>query len=265
MFDLDWTVDYEPLSSLTSSNEFEERYLPPVVDIKEEEIESIPNEDESIKKKRGRPKGSIKLMDIKIEVKEEEMNSTDDEKADISIKRKRGRPKGSLTSVKKEPEQTNIEIKQELNDDEPMKAKRGRPKGSKQEAQSTLNHNEPSDVFAKRKTGRPRNSTKQIDVEIKQEEYIEPTLNEDEKVDLSIQKRSRSSIKSLIKETEEGITTPNRRGRKRKIIMDDENDKQHEESSIDNGNLSIRRSSRPRKTPTFEPISIPTSKTNSQV
>jgi hypothetical protein len=262
-------VDYEPLSSLTSSNEFEERYLPPVVDIKEEEIESIPNEDESIKKKRGRPKGSIKLMDIKIEVKEEEMNSTDDEKADISIKRKRGRPKGSLISVKKEPDQTNIEIKQELNDDEPMKTKRGRPKGSIKEVQSTLNHNETSDVFAKRKTGRPRNSTKQIDAEIKQEEqYIEPTLNEDEKVDLSMKKRSRNSTKSLIKETEEVITTPTRRGRKRKIILEENpNDdyskvEENEESSVDNGNLSIRRSSRPRKTPTFDPT---TSKTNSQV
>jgi hypothetical protein len=217
-----------------------------------------------MKKKRGRPKGSIKLMNIKIEVKEEEMNSTDDEKADISIKRKRGRPKGSLASVKKEPDQSNIEIKQELNDDEPMKTKRGRPKGSIKEVQSTLNHNETSDVFAKRKTGRPRNSIKQIDAEIKEE----PTLNEDEKVDLSMKKRSRNSTKSLIKETEEVITTPTRRGRKRKIILEENpNDdyskvEENEESSVDNGNLSIRRSSRPRKTPTFEPT---TSKTHSQV
>ncbi|CAF1505452.1 unnamed protein product, partial [Rotaria sordida] len=62
----------------------------------------------------------------------------------------------------------------------------------------------------------------------------------------------------------------------RKIIMEDnsndenskieDNDKQHEESFIDDTNLSVvRRSSRPRKAPTIEVTSVISSKTVSQV
>jgi len=102
----DWIVDYEPFSSLPSSNEFEDCYLPSVVEVKEEEEEE--QEVGSIKKKRGRPKASInnEINQVEMEIKQEEEEefdpiSSDDEKQDIPIKRKRGRPKGSIVSLKK--------------------------------------------------------------------------------------------------------------------------------------------------------------------
>jgi hypothetical protein len=260
-FDIDWIIDYEPFSSLTPSNEFEECYLPPLMDVKEEEEEE---HVEPIKKKRGRPKVSI---NNEVEIKREEENidqiltDNDDEKIDIPIKRKRGRP-----SLKKEVKQIDIEIKQEeeeiepiSNDDETMKKKRGRPRSSiksltkektpveieikeeKQEVEIT------SEVSPKKKVRRPRSSIKQMNMEIKLEEEI------------STKKRGRNSGKSFTKtskQIEEEIT-PNRRGRKRKILVEentsDENDKQHEESSV-------RRSSRPRKAPSLDPTFVAPSK-----
>jgi hypothetical protein len=160
-----------------------------------------------------------------------------------------------------------------------MKKKRGRPpktslkpltkviKEENQEVELPSNHNETSNTSIKRKRGRPRSSTKPVDIEIKTEE-IEPTPNEDEKADISTKKRPgrpRSSTKSVTKSTDiEEVITPVHRGRKRKITME-ENDKQQEESSTDNTNLSIRRSSRPRKSLTIESSFILDSKTPTQV
>ncbi|CAF1411671.1 unnamed protein product [Rotaria sp. Silwood1] len=327
----DWTVDYEPFSSLSPSDEFEKCYLPSAIDMKEEDIKPIVNDDEkldeSIKKKRGRPKGSVNSIknekpqiEMEIEQEEEEETepvSTDDEKPDIPIKRKRGRPKGSINSPKKEikqekeeEEEKNEPMSHDDDDDEkpnePIKKKRGRPKGSiksltnvknqvyieikeeKHEVELTLNHNQTNDMLTKRKPGRPKSLTKEIDMNIKEEE-IEYTSIEYESIEESIKKkrgRPRGSVKSVsntknqieleIKnEPNEQVITTTRRGRKRKIITEDnnnnenskieDNDQQHEESFIDDANLSIRRSSRPRKAPTIEPTSVLTSKTISQV
>ncbi|CAF3188709.1 unnamed protein product [Rotaria sp. Silwood2] len=317
----DWKIDYEPFSSLSPSDEFEKCYLPPVIDMKEEDIEPILDEDdkqdESIKKKRRRPKSSFKSIknekcQIEMEIKhEEEIEpiSTDDEKPDIQIKRKRGRPKGSIKSLKKEIQQKEEEKVEPMSHDdkkpnEPIKKKRGRPKGSiksltkeksqvdveikeeKLEVESILNH-ETNDILIKAKVGRSKSLTKQIDMDIK-EENNEFTPMEDEKSEESIKKkrgRPRGSVKSLHNtknqieleirnEPKEEVITPARRGRKRKIIAEDnsndesseieDNDKQNEESFTDDASLSVRRSSRPRKTPTMEPTSVSSSKTMSQ-
>ncbi|CAF4212614.1 unnamed protein product, partial [Rotaria sordida] len=168
--------------------------------------------------------------------------SYNDEKPNESIKKKRGRPKGSIKSLTKEKNQVDIEIKEEKHEIEPI-----------------LNHNETNDVLIQRKPGRPKSLTKQIDTNIN--ESVEFTPIEYEKPEELIRKkrgRPKGSIKSLnntknqieleIKnEPKEEIITPARRGRKRKIIMEDnsndenskieDNDKQHEESFIDDTNL----------------------------
>ncbi|CAF4103278.1 unnamed protein product, partial [Rotaria sp. Silwood1] len=81
-----WTVDYEPFSSLSPSDEFEKCYLPPAIDMKEEDIKPIVNDDEildeSIKKKRGRPKGSVNSIknekpQIEMEIEQEEEEETE--------------------------------------------------------------------------------------------------------------------------------------------------------------------------------------------
>ncbi len=70
------------------------------------------NAEVPMKRKRGRPKRSTKLvnneidMTIKKEDKEVESMSNRDEKPDLPAKRKRGRPKGSgKSSIKKEEKQ----------------------------------------------------------------------------------------------------------------------------------------------------------------
>ncbi|CAF4692334.1 unnamed protein product, partial [Rotaria magnacalcarata] len=68
---------------------------------------------------------------------------------------------------------------------------------------------------------------------------------------------------------EEAITPTARRGRKRKIVTeensnDEDNDTQNEESFGDKENLSTRRSARPRKSVTTESMSTGNSKTSSQ-
>ncbi|CAF3842441.1 unnamed protein product [Adineta steineri] len=235
----DWAIDYEPFSSLLPTNDFEERYLPLVVDTKHEEndIESTPTENESVKKRRGRPKSSIKLMNneknhIEMEIKQEEdeeeedtePNSNDNEKSTESLKKKRGRPRGSIASSKK----IDVKVKQEeeeedtnpiSNDDESMKKKRGRPKTSikslakeqiqmntaikkeKQEVELTSGQNEISNGLTKKRPGRPpRSSIKQIDMKIK-EEKVEPISTEDTKSEISTKKR-RGRPRSLTKPIE---------------------------------------------------------------
>ena len=79
------------------------------------------NSDVPIKRKRGRPKGSTKLLKNEIEITSN----------DVSIKRKPGRPRRSTKSFNKQEEK---EIEPMSNDDEkpdlPIKRKRGRPRGS---------------------------------------------------------------------------------------------------------------------------------------
>ena len=238
---LDWTVDYEPLASLASTNEFEERYLPQISDVKDENSDNEvikqeehftddePEKEEEQKvciaarPKRGRGKVS-QIIPVEVEIKKEkeeeeeeeeaEPMSTDEDKTETPSKRRRGRPKSQTTPVKEEPIFNDEEKLSES-----MKKRRGRP---------------------------PRGSIKPVKIEPKEE--LET-------------KRKCDRMKKKV-EIEEEIT-PNRRGRKRKTMVeehvDEENEKQNEEKSL-------RRSSRPRKTPTLlEPASVLTSKTNSQV
>lgn len=276
---------------MTPSNEYEKLYLPIITNIKEEEeenVEPMVDDDEPIKKKRGRPKGSIRNHS-EVEVKHEEQQevdptSTDDETVETPAKRKRGRPRGSIASFKKEVKEEEEEEPVVNNDEEfnePMKKKRGRPKGSIKSPKKEKNHqiNIPIkeekhdivttttnhiDTLTKRKSIRSKSITKQED--------MDTTMNEDEKLNESIKKkrgRQRASIKNE-PEPKEEVITPGRRGRKRKIITEDnsndenskieESDTLNGESINENANASIRRSARPRK-----PVAVDNVKNNSQV
>jgi hypothetical protein len=229
------------------------------VDVKkEEEIEATSTDDETPMKKRlTRPKSLKKeKTPVKVKVKEEEIEPTSND--DEPMKKKRGRPRGSTKLLTKEKNQMDVDIKEEV--------------------EPTLNNNIAHVTPTKNRPGRPRSSTKslskatkQINMEIKEEE-VEPTLNnDDEKLDIPIKKtsgRARNSSKLLNKnktqvdiKIKEEVITPARRGRKRKSVIEGSNNDEefkpdeHEESSTDNANLSIRRSSRPRKAPALEPTS----------
>lgn len=256
---IDWTIDYEPFTSIIPSNEFEELYLPPLMDIKEEGIDDEDEEIEPVKKKRGRPKGSISngidAMEVEIkrevEDQEEEEDETDAEKIAIPVKRKRGRPKGSTTPMKIEPKSIEVEIKQEeeeeeiagmSNDEEPMKKKRGRPRSSiKQETDHNISE-------SKKRVGRTKNSSKAVKEEEGEELDIVST-------NLSRKTRTRNSIKPATKLEPEITST--RRSRKSQIPREensvDETSKSHDESSV-------RRSTRPRKAPIIESTSVIPSK-----
>ncbi len=90
--DIDWIIDYQPFSSLSPSNEFEQCYSPIPVDV------PVP-----IKQKRGRPKRSI---DNQIDLTIKQHICNDEKVPDLSIKRKRGRPrKSEQISIEKEETQ----------------------------------------------------------------------------------------------------------------------------------------------------------------
>ncbi|CAF4771254.1 unnamed protein product, partial [Rotaria socialis] len=136
----------------------------------------------------------------------------------------------------------------------------------------------------KTKPGRQKSIAKQqIDADIKSED-IEMAPNGDDNLNESMKKkrgRPRSSVRSIKKEKTEIETevksepkeeaiTPARRGRKRKIVTeensnDEDNDTQNEESFVYKENLSTRRSARPRKSIATESTSAGNSKASSQV
>jgi len=137
----------------------------------------------------------------------------------------------------------------------------------------TPTDNEISDIPTKRKRGRPKGSTKLL------KEDIEITSNDDEKLNVTTKRRWRqprclkkslnNKIDVLIQKEENQTRT--RHGRKRNSIVDENNnnkkfkmDKDHnhqDKTSMDGISLTLRRSSRFRKSSTMEPVS----KTVSQV
>ena len=212
-------------------------------------------------------KKEIKQEDEEEEVEKIEPTLNADEKPNEPMKKKRGRPKGSIKSLNNEKNPVNVEIKEE-----------------KQEISSILNTHEPSDVLIKKKPGRQKSITKQpIDADMKSEE-IEMTPNDYENLNESMKKkrgRPRSSVRSIKNEktdietevkseSKDEVIAPARRGRKRKIVTDEnsndeDNDTQNEESFVVKGNLSTRRSARPRKSVAAESTSTGNSRTPSQV
>ena len=217
----DWTIDYEPLASSTPSNEFEERFLSTLINVKTEDEEEIevkePLVEEAPKKKRGRPRASTKVSaensePMEIEVKKEENNNDDDEDEDVSTKKRRGRR--SVASVNK------VEVKEEpvLKEVEPSKPKRGRGRASvkevKQERAGSVSYDdEPAEPLPKKRSARPSRNAKKAPVKVKVEDE---------------------------EEEEEEEEQPTRRGRKRKNSI--------EETS----SARVRRSSRPRKAPALD-------------
>ncbi|CAF3321130.1 unnamed protein product [Rotaria socialis] len=294
------------LPSVTEMKEEEEEYAEPMA-IEDEKLDESTKKRRGRPKSSAKSIKSQIEIELKHE-EATDLTSMDDETLEYSAQRKRGRPKGSITPVKKEIKQEDDEEKIEptLNDDEkpnePMKKKRGRPKGSikslnneknpvnveikeeKQEASSISDAHETSDVLIKTKPGRQKSIAKQqIDADIKSED-IEMAPNGDDNLNESMKKkrgRPRSSVRSIKKEKTEIETevksepkeeaiTPARRGRKRKIVTeensnDEDNDTQNEESFVYKENLSTRRSARPRKSIATESTSAGNSKASSQV
>ncbi|UJR31201.1 hypothetical protein I4U23_018705 [Adineta vaga] len=163
-----------------------------------------------------------------------------------------------------------------------MKKKRGRSKAVTKsspihtdkvikEIKHETAQNETSEISSQRKSGRSRNSTKPIDMKMKDEE--------EEESDMSTKKKFIRARKSINKEIKEEARTPSRRGRKRKsfveenhsdeqIKTEEDNSKQHEQSPVENTNSSVRRSTRPRKALVSETTTTTTSngsKMNSQI
>jgi hypothetical protein len=127
---------------------------------------------------------------------------------------------------------------------------------------------ENAEVPMKKKRGRPKRSTKlvnnEIDMTIKKEEKeVESISNHDEKPDLPAKRkrgRPKGSAKSSIKKEEKQIITRSR-GKRISSVTENDNDQkfkinedqsQHDETSMDDISLAIRCSTRFRKTSMIE-------------
>ena len=251
---LDWTIDYEPYQSLTATNDFEQRYLPATTEVKVEHVEEIDpslKEDEPSEivttKKRGRQRASAKTPKQEpdpVEVKQEEEED--------SPKKKRGRARVSVLSTNKDENQNQIDIKEEAeqtsNDDEPKKRRRGKGRSAA-------------------KLSEPEKSA--VQTKIKQEEIL-PSSDDDQPVNKRTA-RARSARNSANKnrrttsvERIEEVEPRSRRARKRNVtLVEDQQDAEStidekspkpEEPAMDWTQQAVRRSSRPRKATTFEPV-----------
>ena len=271
--DVDWTIDYEPYATLPASNDFEQRYAPPTVMLKEKEVVVVEevaawkengDEEDQVPRKRGRAtRVSTKLTvkeetSIELAVKEESMEWNDDEPA----KKKRGRStRGSVKLPSKEEHAVPVPIKEEAESifsDAAMKnGKRGRAKSVTR-------------VSLKAKLA--------VDTPVKYDEDanddLDPTSDGDEKIERPTKKRSgrrqaslKSSAKTKKQQNDAKVKASTGRSRKRKITVNESNsdeevnpDENHtpqqEDSPMEETHSSVRRSSRARKAPAMEPTSV---------
>ena len=225
-------------------------------------------------------------------IKEEpvvELNENADEEDEVPRKRGRSSRVSTKLTVKEETPAVELGVKEESvewnndDDDESTKKKRGRSaRGSvklpiKEEADSISNDAAPTNGKRSRLKSVTRVSLKTklvVDAPVKCNDELDPTSDDDEKIDRSTKNRSgrrqaslKSSAKTKRQQNDTKVKASTSGGRKRKktvneshsdeeVDADENYTPQQDESPMEESQCSVRRSSRVRKAPAMEPTSV---------